>query len=194
MIGISFYRAAALYNLSALKRAVSRYTAVKPVPNANSQSQKPNLAKIPKSSPKTNIMEAATRSITHYMYQLTTASLNLVILRDEIVPTAEMNGCVKRMAYIIQYENGGLFLPESELLLPKIIMNMPISVIRIIIISNRRTCSFKIAHARMTTTMGAMFVTIEISVAGINFVTEYLIRFVLIEEKVFKQSGAALRH
>ena len=65
VIGISFYRAAALYNLSALKRAVSRYTAVKPVPNAKSQSQASNLAKIAKSSPKTSIMMAEAMSIVH---------------------------------------------------------------------------------------------------------------------------------
>jgi len=66
------------------------------------------------------------------------------------------------------------------------IAKIPSKVSRIMAKSNLRICSFKTRKARTTTTMGAKFVTIEIMVAGMNFVTEYLMRLVVTPVKVLK--------
>ena len=89
---------------------------------------------------------------------------------------------------------GGSALSEPESSPPRMMPKMPTKVSATMSISNLRICSFRIRNASTTTTTGAKLETIEMIVAGINFVTEYLIRLVVTPVKVLKASGPDLRH
>ena len=88
----------------------------------------------------------------------------------------------------------GLALSSVELCPPRMIVKIPIKVSPIIKTSNLRMVSLSIMNARMTTITGATLEKMDMMVAGMNMVTEYLMILVVTPVKVLKASGPDLLH
>ena len=95
---------------------------------------------------------------------------------------------------MIHIGNGGSAFSEFESSPPNMMTKIPTRGKNTIRRSNLRIFSSKMRKANTTTTIGTMLATIEMIVAGMNFVTEYLIRLVVTPVNVLNARGLDCLH